>query len=135
MDIDNYSTYYSFHNIEEEYNTIKNKTIKEIFAYAYKKGLVDLVEYLYIWHGIEYEYDAMKTHDKIEGKCDDLMSIVYDNGASHGLKYECFSKNETNVLKSIRTLYKLRKYSKMKTKNKKYYFTFNTKYTLQYYNN
>ena len=104
--------------------------VKEIFKYAVTNGLVDLVEYIYVWHNIEYELDELtnQIQERIESITDNLyVTNVYDHSANSGLNLQYMNIDDINLQKSIKKLYSLRKYSIMKSKNKKFYYKFNIK--------
>ncbi len=107
------------------------KSVNDLFDIAVKKGLVELVEYLYIWHNIEYELDEIMDRIKPSIFSDNKEfsnAVVNDISAKDSLKIEYFSKNESTRLKSIHRLLELKKYSNMRYSNKKFFYKFNPKY-------
>ncbi len=137
MDITSYSQYYSFDHLIEQLD--KNKlnldsllklNIKELFNLAIKHGLTDLVEYLYVCHNLEYEVSELyEITTKIESDDSGIgVANVYAPGANSGLNLQYFSPHDINIQKSINKLTTLRKYSTMRSSNKKFYYKFNPKH-------
>jgi hypothetical protein len=146
FDINHFSNYYSVDELMEELkkNNIELEEllkldIKDIFDISIKKGILDLVEYLYVWYDVEYELCELLniTNININGDISESNSttVLYDSGAKSGLKLEYFNKESYNVQKSIQKLTSLRKYSSMTTNNKKFYYKFKPKYRETYWIN
>lgn len=136
VDIENIITFCASQDmiIEGLEDHIKDiKSVNDLFDIAVKKGLVELVEYLYIWHNVEYDLDEVM--DKIRTNIsssdnkdeDSSNSVVNHTSAKDTLKIEYFSKKSIR-LKSVNRLLELKKYSRMRYSNKKFFYKFNPKY-------
>ncbi len=139
FNINSYSNYYSLDDLNQQlgkYNiqldSLVRLNIKEIFKTAVKYGIVDLVEYLYVFHNVEYEISELNEIiplSRIDSVDTGLgVTSIYAPGANAGLNLQYYSANDINVQKSINKLNGLRKYSNMRSSNKKFYYKFNPKY-------
>lgn len=139
INIDDFSLKYSLDDLMEnlKYNnldlSILSIDVNNLFQVAIKFGLIDLIEYLYVWHNVEYEFINLisNIHINLENYSKNFNiteTIIYDNGANDGLKLNYLSKSDQLMQKSINKLVELRKYSKMKSSNKKFYYKFNPKH-------
>jgi hypothetical protein len=139
MDIIHYSKYYSYEELNERINNI-NLTIdifnklncNQLFDIAIKNGIIDLAEYLYINCDIEYELSEllnMNTKTFItETQINELSIPQYTStGGNNGIKLD-ISGCDKRINIIISKLIKLRKYSIMRSYNKKFYYKFNKKY-------
>lgn len=124
-------------NLQQHDTTIDQLThwtVEEAFQFAVQKGLVDVVEYLYVWHEVTYELiqTSMQILDPDQPPPPDQEVVVHDPSAPHGLKLNVLSKQDIWRERSMQKLYALRRYSSMKTYDKKFYYQFKTKYRYKF---
>lgn len=143
MDIKDFSLKYSLDDLKDllEFNNLDISILSiepnELFQIAIKFGLVDLIEYLYVWNNVEYEFinliNGIQTNLNPYLKTFDLsQTIIYDGEANSGIKLDYLSKSDIQIQKSIQKLIELRKYSKMTSSNKKFYYKFNSKHLAKF---
>ena len=145
MDINNYSNYYSYEDLVDELNNknldidIFNKlNCNQLFDISIRNGIIDLTEYLYIHCNIEYELSEImnmntKTYIK-ENEFNELNIPQYTSmGGNNGIHLD-ISGCDKRINIIISKLIKLRKYSIMRSENKKFYYKFNKKYIDKIYN-
>ncbi len=136
FNVDEYSKHYDFEELNQKLkknNTLDvlDKDINIIFKHAIQFGLLDLIEYIYVWHNLEYELEEVtsKFTTNLSLTDLDLKSVdIFDRGASNGMQLNYYSNKDIYLQKSINKLYSMRKYSKMRSANKKFYYKFNPKY-------
>lgn len=139
MDIIHYSQYYSYEELYEKISNI-NLTIdifnkfnnNQLFDIAIKNGIIDLAEYLYIHCDIEYELSELLNISTVtfikETKLNEESIPQYTStGGNNGIKLD-ISGCDKRINIIISKLIKLRKYSTMRSNNKKFYYKFNKKY-------
>ena len=127
MDMDSFSKWY---NID---NNIKNKLSKlelmEAFNYAIKKGLIDVIEFIYVWHNIEYNLTEVLNSISLKiDSNDNILNIVTSNVLN-----DKANSDEMKLTKGLAKLAQLNKYSKMRYANKCFYYIFNSKYKSKFY--
>lgn len=135
-----YNEYYSLKKLINDMNK-KNIDLKlldflelnNLFILGVENGLVDLVEYLYIFKGCEYELgELLSLNSTLTTSYEEtntlLNVIVHDSGANSGLNLQYLDNHNKQIQKSISKLVNLRRYSKLRIQNKKYYYKFNVKH-------
>lgn len=107
-----YSQYYSIEELEDKIKNfepnlgenfidlIKSRNLDELFNFSVKYNLEDLAEYLYKYCGISFELNR-------------IFSL---------------SLEDKNRLKVLDRLLRLKKYSRLISKDKKFFYCFNPKY-------
>lgn len=142
FDKEHFLSYYSEEEFEHQINKydidIINLDINEIFNLAIKYGIVDLIIYIYVNYNIEYELSNLliEINNIIPENYNQINleeKIIYDAGANNSLRLDYMNKEHIQLLKSIKILNSLRKYSKMRSSNKKFYYKFNQKYRYKFY--
>jgi hypothetical protein len=149
MDKDHYNIYYSYDEmLEDVYKLPKieiNKfvtysnplCVQKLFDFAVDNNVVELAEYLYIFNSAIMSLNKLYGHDNIvnslnEQSCGGNLvagPLESSSGGSSGIKLQYFDKKNKKRTDMINRLTNLRKYSKMKSKNKDFYYTFCKKYT------
>lgn len=144
---DKYNKYYSLKKLINDmekknidFHKLNLLELNDLFILGIKNGLVDLVEYLYVFDGYEYELGELIEFTNVNISTNQysntLMNvIVYDQGANSGLKLQYLDKSNQQMQKSINKLIDLKKFSKYRSKKKKYYYKFNSKYINKIINN
>jgi hypothetical protein len=108
--------------------------VEKIFRLAIRNGLTDVVEYIYIWHGVEYCLDELLSRDKklCSDASEPAVPVYHDAGASSELNLQFWNASDKKLKKSADTLIALRKYSEMRCRDKKFYYTFKSKYRYKF---
>lgn len=139
MDINHYSNFYSYNElinnldkINIKMDFIKELNNEQLFNFAIKNAIGDLVEYLYIHCGVEYELTEiidMNTPSfiKSENSSEERIPVDITIGANIGINLDISGRDKKiNII--VKNLINMRKYSKMRSKNKKFWYKFNKKY-------
>lgn len=144
FDLNLYDTYYSLEdlhsNLEKsnlDINQFQNLEHTELFKIAVSNGIGDLAEFLYIHCNIEFELleltnmttpifipstNPIESTNKIE-------SLQCGN---EGIRIVIEGK-ESRINRVIKRLIELKKYSTMRSKDKKFWYKFNKKYIPIFY--
>jgi hypothetical protein len=144
LDTNLYDTYYSledlYYNLKKinfNINYLESLDKNELFKIAVSNGIEDLAEFLYIHCEIEFELlelmnmttpifipsiDQENTTNKIEN---------IQNG-NEGIRISIDGK-DGRINKVIKRLIELKKYSTMRSKDKKFWYKFNKKYIPSFY--
>ncbi len=140
FDLEKYSLYYSLNELiielgknNLELEKIIQLNLKELFNLSVEYCLLDLIEYLYVFEGIEYELNDLieKSNPNITSSSNaSYVSevVIYDYSAKEGININYLDKSNMKIQKSIKKIVGLKKYSKLTSKNKKFYYKFNPKY-------
>ena len=145
FDIQKYSELYSEDELLDDLQKnnlnlekIIELNLKELFDLSINNGLIDLLEYLYVIEGIGYELNDLiarsspnniSSQDQCSNSTTITNPIIYDYGASSGINLQYLNNSNIKIQKSINKLMSLKKYSTLVSKNKKFYYKFNPKYT------
>ena len=139
-----YDTYYSledlYSNLEKSNLDIiqfQNLDNSELFKIAVSNGIGDLAEFLYIHCEIEFElleltnmttpiFIAPTNPTELTNK---IENVQYGN---EGIRIVIEGK-ESRINKVVNRLIELKKYSTMRTKDKKFWYKFNKKYIPNFY--
>jgi hypothetical protein len=100
----------------------------KLFEFSLKYGIYKLVKYLYQIKKVTYNLNLVTEYNKtIESSNDDSnrVSLISDNGANTGLRISIEDKFSPQRNKCLSYLYEMRKYSKMYSKNKQFFYTYN----------
>lgn len=102
----------------------------ELFTLAYKFGILPLLRYLYEYCGIMYNYNLlMNTACTLSSEENENYASVSSNGLNSSLNIIFGGKNQYGVMHCYKYLQYIKKYSKYKSKNKQFYYTYGgTKY-------
>jgi hypothetical protein len=140
--IQHYSSLYNLEDLMAELATheidlsiFDGMDLEKIFRVAVQNGLADLVEYIYVWHGVEYSLDELFSDHGEKFRSDMAESSVpalYDAGASSELNLQFWNSDDQKRNRSAKTLISLRKYSEMRCREKKFYYRFKPKYRYKF---
>lgn len=144
-----YDTYYSledlYSNLEKlnlDINQFQNLDPVQLFKIAVSNGIEDLAEFLFIHYEIEYELLELinmttpvfipstdSTNQTLEQTPNKIENLPCGN---EGIRIVIEGK-ESRINRVIKRLVQLKKYSTMRTKDKKFWYKFNKKYIPIFY--
>ncbi len=124
----NLLTYMRENNIFDEFELCKEDTGK-LFIFGIKYGLIDIVKFLYEELYIEYDHDILFGFDVTLNSRDILptsleIGVEYNSNGNTRLNLTTWDKFTRNRNICINYLIDMKKYSKMRYKNKKFYYKF-----------
>ncbi len=140
FDLNHYSIYYSLDNLYDELrkqnidiDQIKRLDNNKIFKLAVEYGFIDVAEYLFVHHGIEFEINdltkGLQTTIKSHSICMNAFETpVTGNGANDGLTLRFMNLTDYRKNAVIDKLLYLRKYSILYSRNCKFWYKFNKKF-------
>lgn len=144
LDKDLYDTYYSLEDLysilkklDLDINHLESLDNNELFKIAISNGIEDLAEFLYIHCEIEFELlELMATttpmfisSDSSEHSINKIENIQNGN---EGIRILVDGKNG-RINKVVKRLIELKKYSTIRSKDKKFWYKFNKKYIASFY--
>jgi len=141
-----YDIYYSLEdlhsNLEKsnlDMNQLQNLDPNQLFNIAVSNGIEDLAEFLFIHYEIEYELlELMNMTTPVFIPSTDPTFIPPTNKienlpcGNEGIRIVIEGK-ESRINRVIKRLVQLKKYSTMRTKDKKFWYKFNKKYIPIFY--
>lgn len=146
MNIEHYEKYYSYDALIDEIFQLEQKKIDKymnltnlfkiqpLFDFAIENTLCDLAEYLYIFHNAVLSVNKLNSDTVLsiseQSTTNPTISapLQTQSGTNSGIKLEYFDKTNKKRTELIIRMNNLRKYSKMVSKNKDFYYTFNSKH-------
>ncbi len=125
----NIMEYMKENSIFDEFELCKKNT-SQLFFFAIKYGILDIVKFLYEELNIEYDHDILFGFDMTLDSSKMLSTALetgVESGSSGNTKlnlttWDQFSRNR-NIC--INYLIDMKKRSKMRSKNKRFYYKFN----------
>jgi hypothetical protein len=144
-----YDTYYSLEdlhsNLEKlnlDINQFQNLDPVQLFNVAVSNGIEDLAEFLFIHYEIEYELlELMNMTTPVFIPSTDPTNQISDQKSNKIEHLPCGNEGiriviegkENRINRVIKRLVQLKKYSTMRTKDKKFWYKFNKKYIPIFY--
>ena len=115
--------------IFDEFEMVKNNTTL-LFNFSVKYGILEIVRFLYERMQIEYDYDIITNYNSVlksnEPSPTDIVAMTGSGNTSCNIQvWDKFTKNRNRCLAY---LIDMKKYSKRRCNNKKFYYRFNPKY-------
>jgi hypothetical protein len=147
MDIDHYNKYYSYDEMTEDVFKLQDKEInkfvtytnpfsaQKLFEFAIDNSVIELAEYLYIFDSVTMSLNRLNGDTVLsvmeQSSAGNFISapLQSKDGGNSGIKLQYFDKKNKKRAEMIFRLTKLKKYSKMESRNKDFYYTFCKKYT------
>lgn len=124
--------YLKEHQIYEKCINCKNE--EQLFEFSVHYGIYEFVIFLYEHRNITYNYSIITQYTvniSSQADNDNTISLATSSG-SNGLNTPLLDKYTSNRLICINYLLNMKKYSKMTSKDKNFYYNFNTKYLKSY---
>lgn len=144
LDTNLYDTYYSledlyfiFKKLRLNINQLENLDNNELFKFSVSNGIEELAEFLYIHCEIEFELlELMNMTTPIfipaDNQKQSTNKIENNHNGNEGIRISIDGK-ESRINKVVKRLIELKKYSTMRSKDKKFWYKFNKKYIANFY--
>ncbi len=109
---------------------INLKNEEQLFEFSVNYGILEFVKFLYEYKNITYNYNILTRYciNIISQEYNDNKISLTTSSGNIGLTSPLLDKYSSNRLSCIHYLINMKKYSKMTSKDKNFYYTFNPKY-------
>lgn len=110
------------------------KNVEQLFEFSVKYGILEFVKFLYEHKNVTYNYNIITRYcHVIESSSSDANMIkVTASSGNEGMNIQLLDKYGFHRQSCLSYLIGMKKYSKLTTRNKNFYYTFNPKYLQTY---
>ena len=126
--VDQIYTYLVENEIIDEFNNVKGNN-DDLFGFAVRYGIFDIVKFLYERANIEYDHGLILGFDTTLKSTPSSDTSNMTTGSSNDkVNVEVWDKFTRNRNICVNYLIRMKRYSKQRVSNKTFYYRFNSKY-------